>query len=161
MITVMEKMLTDDQFSQHLDDILLTLLVATEEVIACASSKHLSTVLISPPQLLVGWAILKSILLAECVAPEGSMIGVDSIIGGPADQAEGDDVPVNIKMMSDGLVELDGIRTLHGAHCMTKRTSMGSVLNAVCVEDAPRDMLQILYVRSCSIKVENCDGRPV
>jgi len=118
LITAIEEMLTDDQFPEHFDGILLTFLVTTEEVIACASSKHLSTSLIRPPQLLVGWAFLESILLTECMSPKGSMIGIDCVVGAPADQAEVDDVLVGIEMMSDGLVELDDVRSFCRAHCM-------------------------------------------
>jgi hypothetical protein len=84
VITGSKKTLTDNQLPKHLDDILFTLLVSTKEVIACAPSKHLSTSLIHPPQLLVRGTFLEGVLLAEYMAPEGSMVGVDSIVGGPA-----------------------------------------------------------------------------
>lgn len=38
------------------------------------------------------------------------MVGVDSIVGASADQAEGDDVPVSIEVVRDGLIELDRVR---------------------------------------------------
>lgn len=69
------------------------------------------------------------------------MVGIDGIIGAPADQAEGDDILVGIKMMSDGLIELDCVRTFCQALHDAERTSMGSELNAVCVEDATGDMI--------------------
>jgi hypothetical protein len=113
--------LTDNQISKHFDDILFALLVSAKIVVASASSKHLSTTLIRPPQLLVGRTFLKSVLLAECMAPERSMVGVDSIVRAPAYQAEGDDVLVGVEMMRDGLVELDYVSTLHthDGHCRT------------------------------------------
>lgn len=47
------------------------------------------------------------------------MVGIDSVVGAPADQAEGDDILVGIEVMSDGLVELDDVRKFYSAHCMT------------------------------------------
>ena len=54
------------------------------------------------------------------------MIGVDSIVGAPTDQAEGDDVLVGIEMVSDGLVELACVRTSRKVSCM-----IGSILRWV------------------------------
>lgn len=77
-----------------------------KEVIASASSKHLAASLISLPQLLVGRAFLESVLLTEPIAPEGSMVGIDGIVGTPADQAKGDNILVSVEMMGNSLVEL-------------------------------------------------------
>jgi len=98
--------LTNYQISEYLDDILFALLVSPEEVIACASTKHLAASLVCSPQLLVGRSILESVLLSEFVAPKGTVISVDSIVGAPTDQTERNDVFVSLEAMSDSLVEL-------------------------------------------------------
>lgn len=69
------------------------------------------------------------------------MVGVNGIVGAPADQAEGDDILVGIKMMSDDFVELDYVRTFCQALRDAERTSMGIELNAVCAEGVPRAMI--------------------
>lgn len=77
--------LTNDQIPEDLHNILLALLVPSEEVVANASSKHFGAALIVSPQVLVGRAILESVLHAEPVAPERSMVCIDRIIRTPAD----------------------------------------------------------------------------
>lgn len=118
--TVSNKAPTDYQIPKHFDNILFTLLVATEEAVTSASSKHLAAPLIRSPQLFVGRTFLESVLLAKPIAPEGSMVGVDSIIRTPADQAEGDDILVAVQMMGDGLVELHYVRTSYRKQCMAR-----------------------------------------
>lgn len=94
-----EKVLTNYQVSKHFDDILFALLVSSEEVIACTSTKHLAASLVCSSQLLVRrsfLAFLESILLSESAAPERTTVGVNGIVGTATDQTERDDVLVSV-----------------------------------------------------------------
>ena len=88
------KQLTDNKIYEHLKHILFAFLVALEEVVAFASSKKLATPLVHPPQLLVAKIIIETVNLAELLAPEGSVVSVDSIVSTPAYEAERGDLRV-------------------------------------------------------------------
>lgn len=80
--------------------------MATKEAVFGAASQQLGPALIHAPQLVVGCALQKIILLTELCTPTGLKVGIDGIICSAAYQPVCRDVLVVVKVVDDGLVEL-------------------------------------------------------
>ena len=75
---------TDYHVFEHVHYLPLPLTITMEEGVFDAASELPRATLIDASQLKVGKAILEVILLAVLGAPEGKLVGVDSIVGSVA-----------------------------------------------------------------------------
>jgi len=99
--------LTDDEVTQHIHDVLLTIPVPAKVVVAHATPEQFRPLLIELLQLTVGLSLSESEPLAEFRAPERLVVCVNGIVRGSTQKAKSGNVFVGRKLMGNSLVQLE------------------------------------------------------